>query len=333
MRGVVPVAVAAFLLAACSGDDADPAPDDTGQSATEEARPLPLEPLPEVDETTFPTWAHGLRRSAVVDVPADGAWHPLDVADAELLPELAWVLSCDPESRPASGVREGGDLQLRGSGAESPTVLSCSPVGPWAGAVRGVLPQGSAQVEVRAAHGGAGEVPVRLGVYEPVGWGSYPFEDSAPDLFGDRPQWLADGDELGGDSEAVVREVAALTADDLTAGVASVEVPSAQDLVVQVEVQGPGRIRLAVDGEPLEPWAGGDPQGPQLVLAEPREGWLANWSEGRAHWEVSPLFGETPSGQWGRAERDGAVLTVEAEGFEGGGLTVTVLEAVVVDPS
>lgn len=331
-HGVVPVAVAAFLLAGCSGDDADSAPD-TEQSVTEDAAPFPLEPLPEVDEATFPTSAHGLHRSVVVDVPADGAWHPLDVGDAALLPELAWVVSCDEESRPPSGVREGGDVQLRGSGAESPTVLSCHPVGPWAGAVRGVLPAGSAQVEVRTAHAGPDEAPVRLGVYEPVEWASYPFEESATDLFGDRPQWLADGDELGGASEAVAREVAVLTTDDLTAGVASVEVPSAQDLVVQVEVEGPGRVRLALDDEPLQPWAGGDEEGPRLVLAEAREGWLANWSEGRAHWEVSPLFGETPSEEWGRAERDGAVLTVEAEGFESGGLTVTVLEAVVVDPS
>jgi hypothetical protein len=320
---------AALLLAtaACSGDDqAPPQPD----VPTTEQAPAPLEPLPDVDEAVLPTWAHGLERVVVVDVPADEDWHALDPgADAGDEPaDLAWVLVCDAEGRPPGGVREGGDVQVRTAPGDPPTTLSCHPRNPWEGAVRGVVsgpPQG---LELRSAHAGPDEVPVRVAVYRPVPWEGYPFEGSAADLFPGDLQGLADGDSLGAESDAVVREIARIRDADLTDGTATLTVPSARDVVVQLVIEGPGRARVTLDGEPLTPWAG-EEGGPQLVLAEDRDGWLASWSSGAAHWEMSPLFEEVPAAEWGRADRGEAELVVEFEPVGEASLTVVVLEALV----
>lgn len=315
-----------LALAACSGDEpVPPAPD---QPAVEESAP-PLEPVTDPDESILPPWAHGLERVVAVDVPADGEWHALDLGGSPVRgAELAWVLDCDPANRPAAGVREGGDVQLRGDPGATPAVLSCHPGAPWDGAVRGVLGEDGEQLELRTAHSGADETPVRVGVYRPADWEGYPFADSATGLFGDDPHWLAAGDALGGDSEAVLQELTRLTGADLVDGGTSLTVPTARDLVVQVRIDGPGRVRVTLDGRPLTPWAG-EADGPQLVLSEAREGWLANWSAGPAAWEMSPLFAGVPGREWGHAPRGEAALTVAWESPEDGSVELVVLEAVV----
>lgn len=328
-RRAVRVCVAAavvLLLGACSGDDpAPPVPD----GPTTDEVPAPLEPLPVVDETLLPPWAHGLQRVVAVDVPPDGEWHPLTLPEGTAEPaELAWVLACDPDRRSAGEVREGGDVQLRTAPGDPPTPLSCHPRAPWDGAVRGVLSGPGEGVELRTSHTGPDEVPVRVGIYQPVPWEDYPFAESAAALFAEDPRWLEDGASLDTATDAVVREIARVTEADLADGTATVPVPSARDVVVQLRLDGPGRARLSLAGEPLTPWAG-EEGGAQLVLAEDRDGWLANWSDGAAHWEMSPLFREVPAAEWGRAAREEVELVVEFETPGEGRLTLTVLEALV----
>lgn len=277
------------------------------------------------DLTGFPEWAHGFHRLSVTEIPPDGRWHTLDL-QGRSLSELVWVIECD--GRDPTEVRMAPDLQARTSDGASQADLTCVyPTPGWGNARQAVLDGHADAVELRVPDVGAGAGSLTVGLYEPVAWEDYPFEKSAGGLL---EGWtgVEDGqvvEVLSSGPDITARLSGEVTSAELDhSGVAEVTVPSSQDLMVVVETDRPGRVRITVDGQPVG-FEGLPDRFGTFVLA-PHDGWFVNWSYHSAVWEVW----QTSTGQFpvGQGERDHPTVRVEAEGYDDGGLSVRLFDLV-----
>ena len=266
--------------------------------------------LTTVDPTeVLPAFAYGYEQVTAVSVPADGVPHTVEVGDVDPT-ELVWVAQC-PESATMTQVQVGSQTTECSAGLE--WLLAVQD----AGLVTGELP------EVRVA---AGAEPVIVAAYAPRVWEDYPFEESTDPLAASETVAMVapppvDGaapPELAGSHgpTAVYREVATVSTDDLDAdGRAEVTVPSSTDLSIWLETTGVARVKLEVDGTPIEqllptpqqPVMPGTLQAHQLLV---RDGWFSTWTgEPSGH----ELRLDGADAQTGQAERDEPTVTIQVE--------------------
>ncbi|QDO89383.1 hypothetical protein FNH13_14455 [Ornithinimicrobium ciconiae] len=264
----------------------------------------------------LPEYAYGLRLVSASEVPADGATHLIEL-DAVDPSQVLWVPACT-ERLPGIEVTIGT------------RVTQCHDTGGWVLAVQAPELASDAPVEVRVS---AGSSPMHLGAYLPQDWEGYPFTESGTPLTGDGGFGVVLGEQPVDGARpadllhstmptAVYHEVATVSSDDLdSTGRGEVTVPSSTDLSIWVATSGPARVKLEIDGVPVEQALDG-----RLWPAYPllRDGWLSGWTTGDFGTELR--FDRAPAGH---ADRDNPTVTVQVEAQEGAEVDLTFYEFVI----
>ncbi|WP_256841219.1 hypothetical protein [Ornithinimicrobium cryptoxanthini] len=263
----------------------------------------------------LPEYAYGMRLVSASEVPADGATHLIEL-DAVDPSQVLWVPTCT-ERLPGIEVTIGT------------RVTQCHDTAGWVQALRAPELPTDAPVEVTVA---AGSSPVQLGAYLPQDWEGYPFAESATPLADDAGFGVVLSEQpVDGAREAnlpdsptataVYHEVATLASDALdSSGRAEVTVPSSTDLSIWVATSGPARVKLEIDGVPIEQALDGRPWPTYPVL---RDGWLSAWTTGDFGTQLR--FDRAPVGQ---ADRDNPTVTVQVEAQEDAEVEITFYEFV-----
>ncbi|MCK0111606.1 hypothetical protein MWU75_05575 [Ornithinimicrobium sp. F0845] len=293
-----------------------------GPDAGGTSGPAPVEPT-----EALPALAYGYEQVTAVSVPASGSTFEIELGDVD--PDhLIWVTECSAEAALVD-VRIGS------------TPVQCSPGMEWLNVARvpGLVEGQPVDVTV-----GVGPEPVTLAAYTPRVWEDYPFEESADPIGtsdsaeavlprpvdGERPSELT---RMPGPA-VVYREVATVSTSDLDAdGRAEVTVPSSTDLSIWIESTGVSRMRLALDGTPVEQLVP-DPDesvitgilpAHQLLL---RDGWFSTWT---AESRGQQVRFDHADGRTGHGERDEPTVTIEVETVDGAEVELTFFELVPED--
>lgn len=281
---------------------------------------------PYADSSVFPEYVEGTRLVGAFTLPADGAEHGLDLGGKDP-GGLFWVAICDSSAVdpewPSGVTVTGGDgatRQVRCRPQEARWTEVSGPADqqerqPTSGATG--AGDAAASVTARSDSVSLDGSPFVVAAYEEVPWQDYP-SDKGVEI---EPGIVSGGLEAWFENYPVrLERTAELTSADLDAdGSATVQVPSAGNLAVEIRTSHHGRVRLLLDGQV---WTGTAPTG----FEAPRGGWFGSWTDEGDTIIVAPM-----DHALGTGPDEPATLTIETEGYSDGGLEIDVRE-LRVDP-
>lgn len=269
-----------------------------------------LEPM---TESGFAEYAFGHRLVEAYEVPTDGVARSVGI-DSTRAETLTWVPQCpDTIERDARGLQPDiGSLDLAGS-VSTFTCLSgvnfIDAVNPDETAPGNA--EGAVTLAMRPAEGVASR---QVGVYEPVPFEDFPFDESEPlPLFSELPA-PEDGESAAGDG-FVYRQTGRITLADLD-GATTIEVPVTRWTEFYVTTEGVGRFWLKSTDLDEGALTSGGSSAINFGGTLGRDEWWTSWTDQRTRW---PIIAQTDSG------RDPERVVLRVEGYEEGSFELRVV--------